>query len=98
MRESGSFEEWFGMNGRVVASVTNDRRNRLRKPLMKNVMLARQARIGPAEVRPAASSGLELEEVTELAGTRAVTACAMIGGSPQEQARTLAAMLLEVRA
>jgi electron transfer flavoprotein beta subunit len=98
MRESGSFEEWFGIRGQVVASVTNDRRNRLRKPLMKNVMLARQVSIGIAEVRAEASSGLEIEEVAELAGTRATTACAMIGGSPEEQARTLASMLLEMQA
>lgn len=98
MRESGSFEEWLGVAGRLVASVTNDRRNRLRKPLMKNVMLARQVSIGLAEVRATASSGLEIEEVAELAGTRATTACAMIGGSPEEQARTLASMLLEVQA
>ncbi len=98
MRESGGFEEWLSLRGRVVASITNDRRNRLRKPLMKNVMLARQARIGHAEVAAAASSGLEIEEVVELAGTRATTACAMIAGSPEEQARALAAILLEVQA
>ncbi len=98
MRESGSFEEWLGMSGRLVASVTNDRRNRLRKPLMKNVMLARQASIGLAEVRGPAPSGLEIDDVAELAGTRATTACAMVGGSPEEQARTLASILLEVQA
>ncbi len=98
MRESGSFEEWLGIMGRVVASVTNDRRNRLRKPLMKNVMLARQASIGIAEVQSAASSGLEIEDVAELAGTRATTACAMIEGAPEEQARLLAALLLEAQA
>ena len=94
MRESGSFEEWLGVSGRLVASVTNDRRNRLRKPLMKNVMLARQASIGVAEVRSPASSGLEIDEVAELAGTRATTACAMIRGSAEAQAQSLATLLL----
>jgi hypothetical protein len=61
-------------------------------------MLARQASIGIAEVRVPASSGLKIDEVAELAGTRATTACSMIGGSPEEQARTLASMLLEVQA
>lgn len=98
MRESGSFEEWLGLGERLVASVTNDRRNRLRKPLMKNVMLARQASIGLAEVRAPAPSGLEIDDVAELAGTRATTACSMIGGSPEEQARSLASILLEVQA
>ena len=97
MRESGSFEEWLGVAGRLVASVTNDRRNRLRKPLMKNVVLSRQADIGLSEVRAALSSGLEIEEVAELAGTRATMACAMIEGSPEEQARKLASLLLEAR-
>lgn len=97
MRETGSFEEWLGVAGRLVASVTNDRRNRLRKPLMKNVMLARQASIGLAEVRDTGLSGLEIEEVAELAGTRATIACAMIEGSPEEQARTLASLLLTAR-
>jgi electron transfer flavoprotein beta subunit len=98
MREFGSFEEWLGVKGRLVASVTNDRLNWLRKPLMKNVMLARQASIGLAEVRGPAPSGLEIDDVAELAGTRATTACAMVGGSPEEQARTLASILLEVQA
>lgn len=97
MRESGSYEEWIGFPDRMVASVTNDRRNRLRKPLMKNVMLARQASIGEAEVSAPAPSGLEVSDVVELAGTRAMTACSMIGGSPEEQAHALASLLLEER-
>lgn len=45
MRERADSEEWVTIDRPAVVSVTNDRRNRLRKPLMKNVMAARQAEL-----------------------------------------------------
>ncbi|WP_150290992.1 electron transfer flavoprotein subunit beta/FixA family protein [Sphingobium estronivorans] len=95
MREAALDEEWLSVGGGLVVSVTNDRRNRLRKPLMKNVMLARQARIDAIEnTGPImAADGLLLARGFELAGTRMTTDCRMIGGDVQEQARALAAIL-----
>ncbi|MGE0115284.1 MAG: electron transfer flavoprotein subunit beta [Steroidobacteraceae bacterium] len=41
--EHDGIEDWAPLGGPMVASVTNDRRNRLRHPLMKNVAAARNA-------------------------------------------------------
>ena len=51
LREQGVVEETVGVEEQLVASVTNDRRNRLRHPLMKNVMEAKRAVI-PVVVPP----------------------------------------------
>lgn len=93
MREAGSHEEWLSVHGRLVASATNDRRNRLRKPLMKNVMQARQVQILHHDAETAIATHLTLGGCTELAGARTVTECRMIDGDVQTQARALAALL-----
>jgi electron transfer flavoprotein beta subunit len=98
MREAGSFEERCTVSGRLVVSVTNDRRTRLRKPLMKNVMLARQAVIGTTEVGPISPSNLRLVRTTERTSSRATTTCTMIEGTGEQQAKSLASLLLAVRA
>lgn len=98
MREAGSHVESLTLSGPLVASVTNDRRTRLRKPLMKNVMEARQAEIGmlPAEVPP--SPGLSLAGLLPCVNSRAGTDCAMLDGPPHVQAQALADILWEGRA
>jgi electron transfer flavoprotein beta subunit len=98
MREVGSFEERCLVSERLVASVTNDRRTRLRKPLMKNVMLARQAVIGLTEASSIPSLGLELLGTTERTSSRDATTCTMIQGTSEQQAQALAALLLAARA
>jgi electron transfer flavoprotein beta subunit len=92
MRETSSAEERLTLEGRLLVSVTNDRRTRLRKPLMKNVMQARQARINELPAYDAESSA-ELVAVRVLAGCRSPTDCHFILGSPDEQAERLAEML-----
>jgi electron transfer flavoprotein beta subunit len=98
LREAGAYEERYPVADRMVASVTNDRRTRLRKPLMKNVMLARQARIGSVEVAPAPSPHLRLVQFAPRAASRTATACTIIEGSVEQQAAELAALLWEARA
>lgn len=98
IREVDGFEERLLVASRTVASVTNDRRTRLRKPLMKNVMQARQAQIGTVEAPAEPTPGLELVSVTERATSRRVTTCRMIQGTVAEQAEALAALLLEASA
>lgn len=93
MREAGSHEEWLTVDRPLVVSATNDRRNRLRKPLMKNVMQARQARIAHRDARPVAATGLQLAGSAGLACARSGTDCRMIEGNVQEQAHALAALL-----
>jgi len=95
MREAETCEEWLSVARPVVASVTNDRRIRLRKPLMKNVMMARQALIGTVTHCPAPTDGLDLAGVSARAGSRAQMDCMMFDGSPEQQASGLAALLVE---
>ena len=92
MREVVSAEEWLTLDRRLVVSVTNDRRTRLRKPLMKNVVQARQATIHELPAFEA-ESGSELVAVRVLAGCRTPVECQFITGSPDEQAERLAEML-----
>lgn len=98
MREAGSCEERCTVSSRLVASVTNDRRTRLRKPLMKNVMLARQAEIMAVEVTHPAPTGLQFERTTERSSFRLATVCTMIEGTIEQQAQSLAALLIAARA
>lgn len=98
MRENGGFEEWRALQERLIVSVTNDRRTRLRKPLMKNVMLARQAMIADFDAAPTTSNGLTLVGVSERSSSRTQTNCTWIEGSSEDQAQKLAALLRESRA
>jgi electron transfer flavoprotein beta subunit len=98
LREAGSFEERYRVAGRMVASVTNDRRTRLRKPLMKNVMLARQASIASSELAPPPSPQLRLVQFTQRTASRTTTDCKLIQGPVEQQAAELATLLWEARA
>ena len=92
MRESGNSEEWLTPRAPLVVSVTNDRRNRLRKPLMKNVMMARHAAVETLppyrHVNRARLAGTRL-----LAGSRRAVECELVGGPPDQQAARLAELL-----
>jgi electron transfer flavoprotein beta subunit len=98
MREAGAYGETLAVSGRLLASVTNDRRTRLRKPLMKNVMMARQAVIGESPAANAPTAGLAVESLALRCSGRVRTDCAMISGPPERQAQVLATMLWEARA
>jgi electron transfer flavoprotein beta subunit len=97
LRESERFTETLTISGRVVASVTNDRRTRLRKPLMKNVMLARQAAIVDTSAQSEPTHGLAIEGVTARSQDRGPASCTMIAGDVEVQAQELAALLWEAR-
>ena len=93
VREVGSFEERCTVSNPFVISVTNDRRTRLRKPLMKNVMLARQTEIANIAISPKISSRLRLVGATTGSAARAPTTCTMITGTHAQQAQALASLL-----
>lgn len=97
MRENGDCEEWRALQTPLLVSATNDRRTRLRKPLMKNVMLARQATIANMGAAPTVPNGLSLVGASERSASRAQTSCKWVEGSYEEQAQALAALLCEVR-
>lgn len=48
MRERGLRREWLTLKDSCLATVTNDKRNKLRHPLMKNVMVAKRQTIETA--------------------------------------------------
>lgn len=98
MRESGSDAERVIVADQLVASVTNDRRTRLRKPLMKNVMQARQAEFGQIDGANKPSAGISIEQVRPASGTRSGVSCTMLTGPVEQQAQALADLLLEARA
>lgn len=97
LRETGAFEERVCLDRPLVASVTNDRRTRLRKPLMKNVMMARQFAVPVMDAQPAPVAEVELVGAQELAGTRVPVSCRILTGTPAQQADELAQLLLEVQ-
>lgn len=98
IRETANETESTRLGGRLLVSATNDRRTRLRKPLMKNVMMARQATIAELGPHGGPSSMLALAGVMPRASGRDRTDCAMLPGTLSDQARALASLLLEARA
>lgn len=98
MREAERAAETLTLSQPLVASVTNDRRTRLRKPLMKNVMFARQMEISVVDCAAPVPTALSIAAFRPAAGGRAATDCLMVGGDAREQAAALAQMLWEGRA
>ena len=98
MRDAGLVSETLSLAGPVLVSATNDRRTRLRKPLMKNVMQARQAVVGETAAPQAPTVALDLSGMALSSGGRSRTECAMIAGTMAEQASALATMLWGARA
>jgi electron transfer flavoprotein beta subunit len=98
-RSRGTFDEWITLPVPVVASVTNDKSNRLRHPLLKNVMAAKREsfRVEKApnpQTRPRLTpSALKLEESSRRAGA----ACRMLTGPVEVQVAELAAYLRQWR-
>ena len=97
VRDRAGAEEQGRFTSLVVASVTNDKSNRLRRPLLKAVMAARQEPlvvlppqdiVEPSPVYAGASPAKE---------TRRAGDCRFIEGPPGTQAAELAALLLRWR-
>lgn len=97
LREGSSHVESLTLTGSLVASVTNDRRTRLRKPLMKNVMHARQVDVGKVVTTPPLGAGLSLDSVRPSPDDRAEADCTLIEGPAHVQARALADILWDAR-
>lgn len=98
LREAGPYAETLALSGRLLASVTNDRRTRLRKPLMKNVMQARQAVIGESIAVGRPTTALALDRLDQRSAGRGATQCERLSGPVEQQAQALADLLWEARA
>ena len=91
VRERNDVKELIRCDQAVVASVTNAKSNRLRHPLMKNVMAAKRERL---DVSPCDLTGITAyrrpHSVTEaVAKPRGDMPCQMLTGSANEQAQQL---------
>jgi len=90
---SGGLER-VRFTGRAMLSATNDPGNRLRHPLMKNVMLAKKAVFAPWKApAPQATGDLHCEDLDAVAPPERNTACEWLQGTPAEKAHALARAL-----
>jgi electron transfer flavoprotein beta subunit len=93
MRERGTCEQGLDVEQPLLASVTNDKRNKLRHPLMKNVMEAKRMSFSSVEAPGQGAGmlpllGLSAARVSERGGN-----CTMLEGNTRLQARALLAYL-----
>lgn len=96
MREQGATEESVQVSAPFLASITNDRRNRLRHPLLKNVMAARKETFSSVEATPVGEvSRIRLRNAGPAHPPSRHQACHMLSGDLPAQARELAAILLK---
>jgi electron transfer flavoprotein beta subunit len=98
MRERGTTEERIALAAPFVASITNDRRNRLRHPLMKNVMAAKRLPIAAAAPHAPLTPQVTLAALAPAAPAQRTVRCRMIEGSPAERVAALADFLAPWRA
>jgi electron transfer flavoprotein beta subunit len=97
LRQAAGGLERVALPARVLLSVTNDPGNRLRHPLMKNVMLAKKAVIAVWRA-PATPAALRLDGVRPAPAPVRQSACEWLEGSPEQKARSLAQILMAARA
>lgn len=95
VRAGEAFEERLAIETSLIVSVTNDRRLQLRKPLIKNVMLARHLVVVELEPLASAPTACRLDGVRGNVSDRAAGSCRMLNGSPEQQAHMIASLLWE---
>ncbi len=94
LRERGELEERIALTGTALASVTNDSRNRLRHPLMKNVAVARRQRFDVTAVATAEQARpVRLLSLAQKPIERPGGECRMLTGTNAEKAEALALLL-----
>ncbi len=91
-RQRGAALERWTVPGPALLSVTNDARNKLRHPLLKNVMAARRLQI-PTLPLEAIAPAVACVGVAPAAAAPRAAACRMLTGPLEEQARELAGLL-----
>ncbi|KFX69637.1 electron transfer flavoprotein subunit beta [Pseudomonas taeanensis MS-3] len=93
LRERGIRQQWHRVAGPLLVTVTNDKRNKLRHPLMKNVMLAKKMTFDTAVAASAQGSALHLAELAAAREVQRGGACRLLDGDVTAQARALATLL-----
>ncbi len=92
VREHGGAEERLARAGPLVASVTNDRANRLRHPLLKNVMAAKREPVAVQPAQGGARSATALSAAATRGQPRAGTG-RVLEGSLEARVAAMAALL-----
>jgi len=99
LRGRGEVDEWLTLPAPAIASVTNDKSNRLRHPLLKNVIAAKSATftvISPPD--PAAPPRLSPSAVKVLGPTlRQGSGCRMLASPVENQVAELIGFLQHLR-
>ena len=89
LRERGISQQWHRPLGSVLASVTNDRRNKLRHPLMKNVMMAKKMTFDSVDAPAEASTVLGAEQLLPAREVQRGGNCRMLEGDVASQAAAI---------
>ena len=95
MRERGTCEEWLKVDQPLLASVTNDRRNKLRHPLLKNVMQAKRMTFTQVTASAPTRAGLSLSQLETAPLIARGGQCRLLSGDVTEQAAALIGWLKE---
>lgn len=95
MRERGTCEEWLGLDQPTLASVTNDRRNKLRHPLMKNVMQAKRMTFSHVMASAPTRSGMTLSQLHVAPVIPRLGECRLLSGDIGQQAKAFSSWLKE---
>lgn len=93
LRERGTCQQWHRPTGPLVASVTNDRRNKLRHPLMKNVMMAKKMSFDSLDAPADNAVSLHPEQLQPAREVQRGGNCRMLEGDVQTQAAALLSYL-----
>lgn len=96
LRQQGPLQERLRLALPALLAVTNHARNRLRHPLLKNVMAAKKMAFElTALTGDGAAPKLRMTGATLVTPAARTTACRMLDGDAAAQARALATLLLE---
>lgn len=97
LRQVGAVQESVTVTGPTVVAVTNDARNRLRHPLLKNVMAARKVAPTVQDLADGDAAHVELVATGPARVRRTAGRCEMLTGTPEQQAAALAERLRAVQ-
>lgn len=93
LRERGTSQQWHRPSGPLLATVTNDRRNKLRHPLMKNVMMAKKMSFDSVIARAEPPAALIAKQLLPAREIQRSGNCRMLEGDLSSQATALLAYL-----
>ena len=93
LRERGTQEEWTLVETPCLVSVSNDKRSKLRHPLMKNVMLARKGSYPSRKVEIPHAAAVHVEALRPPAERQRRDHCTLLTGDLRQQVQGLIACL-----